>query len=57
MMENIEDVVRGPFVVNENGTIDCEFNHPFLGWIPFTADAGDVMDYGRDIHAYALTQL
>lgn len=25
----------------ENGFIDCEINHPKLGWIPFTADRND----------------
>ena len=56
-MENIDDLVRGPFVLNENGTIDCEFNHPFFGWLPFTADPDDSVSYGPIIHAYALTQL
>lgn len=36
------------------GKIDCEYNHPALGWIPFTADAGDVEQLGKDIHAAAL---
>jgi hypothetical protein len=41
---------RNP-VLNENGTIDCEINHPHLGWIPFTASPDDVEEHGRAIHA------
>jgi hypothetical protein len=33
----------------ENGTIDCDFNHPKYGWIPFTADPDDVEEHGRII--------
>ena len=36
---------------NENGTIDCEINHPLYGWIPFTASPDDVEQHGRDIFA------
>ena len=36
------------------GRIDCEYGHPKFGWIPFTADAADVEQLGRDIHALAL---
>lgn len=56
-MEEIEKIVHGPFVLNENGTIDCEVDHPIFGRLPFTADANDVEPHGRLIHAYALTQL
>lgn len=31
---------------NEHGTIDCEINHPYYGWIPFTASPDDPEDYG-----------
>ena len=31
--------------------IDCEVNHPDLGWIPFTAASYDVEQSGRDIFA------
>lgn len=41
---------RGP-KYNENGTIDCEINHPEFGWIPFTADQNDVEEHGRAIFA------
>ena len=30
----------------ENNSIDCEINHPKLGWIPFTVDKSDT---GSDI--------
>jgi hypothetical protein len=26
---------------NENGSIDCEIDHPVYGWIPFTCDPAD----------------
>jgi hypothetical protein len=26
---------------NENGSIDCEIDHPTYGWIPFTCDPTD----------------
>ena len=29
--------------------IDCEVNHPTLGWIPFTASQNDPEQYGRDL--------
>ena len=42
--------IRNPSY-NAFGTIDCEINHPKLGWIPFTASPGDVEEFGREIHA------
>lgn len=39
---------RNP-VWNEDGTIECELNHPHLGWIPFTASENDVEEHGRAI--------
>lgn len=54
---NYDDMIRGPFVVNDNGTIDCELLHPQFGWVPFTADPNDVEEHGRAIHAYLLTKL
>ena len=36
------------------GMIDCEYEHPKFGWIPFTANPADVEQLGRDIHAMAL---
>lgn len=52
-MENrYVDVVRGPYTINPNNTIDCEFLHPLFGWIPFTANPDDVESHGREIHSY-----
>ena len=41
---------------NQWGTIDVEWNHPELGWIPFTASPDDVMPYGKLIHEQALAE-
>jgi hypothetical protein len=38
-------------VWNELGTIDCEINHPHLGWVPFTASPDDVAEHGRALFA------
>lgn len=35
---------------NAAGTIDCEINHPGLGWIPFTASSDDVEEFGRELY-------
>ena len=32
---------------NEDGSIDCELDHPDAGWIPFTARKDDPMEHGR----------
>ena len=39
---------------NAAGTIDVEFNHPQLGWIPFTASPDDNTEYGPAIYAEAI---
>lgn len=36
---------------NADGTIDCTWNHPAHGVIPFTADPNDCEAYGRQIFA------
>lgn len=36
-----------------NGLINCEYEHPSLGWIPYTASPDDVEQTGRDIFALA----
>jgi len=36
-------------VYNQNGTIDCELDHPVYGWIPFTADPNDCEQHGREM--------
>ena len=35
------------------GMIDCEYEHPKLGWIPFTANQDDIEPLGREIYAEA----
>jgi len=35
------------------GLINCEYEHPQLGWIPYTASPNDVEQIGRDIYAIA----
>ena len=30
-----------------NGMIDCEYNHPKFGWIPFTASGEDIELFNR----------
>ncbi len=34
---------------NLNGSIDCEWEHPELGWIPFTASELDSETHGQEI--------
>lgn len=41
--------IRNPKYTKQ-GLIDCEILHPELGWIPFTANPSDVVDYGRDVY-------
>jgi hypothetical protein len=36
---------------NANGTIDCDVNHTYYGWVPFTASPNDVEEYGRELYA------
>lgn len=35
---------------NNNGSIDCEIEHPDYGWIPFTADPNDPEPLGKLVH-------
>ncbi|WP_353981688.1 DUF4376 domain-containing protein [Salinicola endophyticus] len=37
-----------------DGTLDCEIEHPTLGWIPFTASPDDPEPLGHEIHAAIL---
>jgi hypothetical protein len=37
-----------------DGRIDVEFEHPTLGWLPFTADPADPEEQGRALHARLL---
>lgn len=44
--------IRNP-IYTKNNLIDCEIEHPALGWIPFTANPNDVEELGRVIFAEA----
>lgn len=35
----------------DGSTIDCEVNHPELGWVAYTASPNDPEQTGRDLHA------
>jgi len=37
-----------------SGAIDCEIEHPVLGWMPFTASPDDVEAHGREVFAAAV---
>lgn len=39
---------------NAQRIIDCEYQHPVYGWIPFTASPLDSEQLGRDIYALAI---
>jgi len=41
---------------NKCGGIDLDYEHPELGWIPFTAVADDVNETGRKLYELALTK-
>lgn len=45
---------RNP-VYNHVGTVDLEYEHPHLGWIPLTASPDDPEPLGRDLYDAALT--
>ncbi|GEM_PF-1418893 len=38
----------------DGNSVDLEFNHPELGWIPFTATSDDCEGHGREIYAAAV---
>lgn len=40
---------------NAAGKIDCEYDHPVCGWIPFTASPDDTEELGRSIHEGAVS--
>lgn len=46
-------MIRDP-KFNAVDTIDCELNHPELGWIPFTASPNDPEAHGREIYGRIL---
>lgn len=35
---------------NAGGTIDCEIDHPELGWVPFTANPADPQRHGVELY-------
>lgn len=39
---------------NAFGGIDMEINHPAYGWIPFSADPGDIEPIGAEMYAAAM---
>lgn len=43
-------------VYNTNGRIDCEIEHPALGWIPFTAAADDPDPQGLAIYEQVIAE-
>ena len=45
--------IRNP-QYHEQGTIDCEIEHPDYGWMPFTASPDDEEEHGRQIYVAAL---
>lgn len=56
MAEN-EHEVRNCVLLEDGKRIDCEYNHPDLGWVPFTADPDDASGAGRIIYQSALAAL
>lgn len=41
-------------IYNAAGTLDCEIEHPALGWIPYTASPDDSDEFCRTLHAEIL---
>lgn len=39
----------------KSGAINCDYEHPSFGWIPYTASPNDSEALGRDIYAAALS--
>ncbi len=52
-----EDSLIRNCTMNADGSIDCEFRHPAIGWIPYTARESDPYELGRMIFAEALRLL
>lgn len=46
---------KTPKKYDDHISIDVVIEHPIYGDVPFTASPDDVMDYGREIHAKAVT--
>ena len=43
--------------MNDDGTIDCEIEHPVYGWVPFTASPDDVEAFGREMFAILMEEM
>ena len=43
------------FINTESTLIDCEYEHPVFGWIPYTASPNDVEPLGVEIFEAALS--
>jgi len=43
--------IRNARFTADGHSIDCEINHPTLGWIPFTASPDDPEAFGKDVYA------
>lgn len=42
--------IKNPIWADENHTkIDCQIDHPQIGWIPFTANPNDVEPLGKQV--------
>jgi hypothetical protein len=51
----MEFIITQPFfAVKDNSRINCTWDHPSCGPIPFTASPDDVESYGQEIYAEAL---
>jgi hypothetical protein len=57
-IEGVRDLVSGPFTLLADGRIDCTFNHPKHGLLPYTADPAEHESLlCRAIHAVAAAAL
>lgn len=45
----VYEVRNAKYSSDDGYFIDCEYNHPVYGWIPFTASPDDVEELGRTI--------
>ena len=45
----VYEVRNSKYSSSDGCFIDCEYNHPVYGWIPFTASPDDVEELGRTI--------
>lgn len=50
MSDSIIKEIRNPKYSRDGVTIDCEVLHDKLGWIPFSANPDDTVDYGKEAY-------